>query len=82
MTGLQGDSRLLAKYLMQRALELDWKEGLLLSQELPLRIQQIANACAEVQHSLTTKPGARPLAVEAVLLGIDGIMDIDMDMDI
>lgn len=91
MTGLQGDSRLLAKYLMQKALELDWKEGLLLSQDiqnnnqnqlLPLRIQQIANSCAEVQHSLTMKPGARPLAVEAVLFGIDGFdEDTDMNMD-
>ena len=81
MTGLQGDSRLLAKYLMQKSLEFDWKEGQLNSNQpllslTSLRIQQIANACAEVQHSLTTKPGARPLAVDAVLFGIDGVVDM------
>lgn len=81
MTGLQGDSRLLAKYLLQKSLEFDWKEGQLnsnqpLSSLTSLRIQQIANACAEVQHSLTTKPGARPLAVDAVLFGIDGVVDM------
>mmetsp|Transcript_2394 Transcript_2394/g.3687 ORF Transcript_2394/g.3687 Transcript_2394/m.3687 type:complete len:404 (+) Transcript_2394:75-1286(+) len=81
MTGLQGDSRLLAKYLLQKSLEFDWKEGQLnsnqpLSPLTSLRIQQIANACGEVQHSLTTKPGARPLAVDAVLFGIDGVVDM------
>ena len=37
-----------------------------------ITVKQIARLCAEVQHSLTMRPGARPLAVDAVLFGLDG----------
>jgi len=72
MTGLQGDSRVLAKYLLQKSLQLEWMEGHLQEHFSCLRVKQVADICAEVQHSLTTRPGARPLAVDVVLLGIDG----------
>mmetsp|Transcript_8449 Transcript_8449/g.15936 ORF Transcript_8449/g.15936 Transcript_8449/m.15936 type:complete len:357 (+) Transcript_8449:55-1125(+) len=73
MTGLQGDSRVLAKYLLQNALQMEWMEGQIHEPLSCVRVKQIADICAEVQHSLTTRPGARPLAVDAVLFGIDGI---------
>jgi 20S proteasome, alpha and beta subunits len=74
MTGLQGDSRILAKYLLQNALQMEWMEGQIHEAFSCVRVKQIADICAEVQHSLTTRPGARPLAVDAVLFGIDGIV--------
>jgi 20S proteasome alpha/beta subunit len=37
-----------------------------------ITVKQIAHVSAEVQHSLTMRPGARPLAVDAVLFGLDG----------
>ncbi|GFH55952.1 hypothetical protein CTEN210_12428 [Chaetoceros tenuissimus] len=81
MTGLQGDSRLLFQYLLQNSLQLSWSEGQafesdeqgLIRQVPTLRVEQLANVCADVQHSLTTRPGARALAVDAVLFGIDGV---------
>lgn len=73
MTGLQGDSRVLAKYLLQNSLQMEWMEGQIHENLSGVRVKQIADVCAEVQHSLTTRPGARPLAVNAVLFGIDGI---------
>jgi hypothetical protein len=74
MTGLQGDSRILSKYLLQNALQMEWTEGRMHEPFSCIRVKQIADICAEVQHSLTTRPGARPLAVDAVLFGIDGII--------
>lgn len=37
-----------------------------------ITVKQLAHVCANVQHSLTMRSGARPLAVDAVLFGLDG----------
>ena len=71
MSGLHGDARLLAHHLLATASRFNWNEGA----SSGVSVKQVANACAEVQHSLTMRPGARPLAVDAVLFGLDGLVE-------
>lgn len=51
---------------------IDMNAHLLRSMANRVTVKQVADVCAEVQHSLTMRPGARPLAVDAVLFGLDG----------
>lgn len=94
MTGLNGDARVLAKYLLSSSHSICWKNGngcsstgpalnvgedILAAVTVPTR--EIASVCAELQHSLTMRPGARPLAVQATFFGVDDNHDYDDDED-
>ena len=86
ITGLQGDARLLARHLLSESHSIHWSNGgctstptasnqsenadLDIDANLEVNVRQIANVCAEVQHSLTIRSGARPLAAQATMFGI------------
>lgn len=89
MTGLNGDSRLLAKTLISSANQIAWRSGLscssvggggssLKSTSAIVSTEEIAHYCAEIQHSLTLRPGARPLAVQATFFGIGEFSEEEM----
>lgn len=71
-TGLQGDGRLLSKHLRANAMMMHSNFGI---EDYPqyLNVKYIVELCAEVQHSLTIRSGARPLAVQAVFMGKCGV---------
>jgi len=77
MTGLEGDGRLMAKHLQNVSHKLAWTEGIVTSSTVSLKseggrvvyVDQIARICGEVLHSLTIRPGARTLGVDAVFMG-------------
>lgn len=70
-TGLQGDARLLSKHLRANAMLMHSNFGIEEYSQY-LNVQRIAELCADVQHSLTIRSGARPLAVQAVFMGKSG----------
>lgn len=71
-TGLQGDGRLLSKHLRANAMMMHSNFGI---EDYPqyFHVKHIVELCAEVQHSLTVRSGARPLAVQAVFMGKSGV---------
>ena len=83
MTGLMGDGRFLARHLRSKACrECRYKPINGVQGEKgggEVTVGPIANVCGEVQHWLTISPGARPLAVDAVLCGLSQILKEDSE---
>jgi 20S proteasome alpha/beta subunit len=82
MTGLMGDGRLLARHLRSHACResrYQPSNGVQGGIEGGVTVGPIANVCGQVQHSLTITPGARPLAVDAVLCGLSGTLQEDSE---
>lgn len=64
-TGLGGDALALAGELRRTAVRHRLSNG------EPSTVEELATAAASLQHALTKQPGARPLGVTALVLGID-----------